>query len=239
MFWIYGFIGAACISYIYRRFLYRFLGPKYNYKVAKIEKLQKCWNVYLKPQTSKEIMYKPAQFIYISFNNRTLGDEPHPFSVSSAPHQTLRLSIKNLGDYTSKLDALAVGDEARIWGPYGKFYEKYLCEPKKDAVMIAGGIGITPFLSLLHHEVKCPKQRKTILFYGVKNRKHTNYIDEVTACASQNPNIRTIISYFEEKPLNIQIIESYADKDLRRYNFFLCGPIQMMKMFEKNSNKKE
>jgi predicted ferric reductase len=238
MIWIYGFIGAACIAYIYTRFLYRFLGPKYNYKVVKIKKMQTCWDVYMTAQTTKEIAYYPAQFVYISFNNKMLGSEPHPFSISSASHQPFRLSIKNSGDYTSKLDALMVGDSARIWGPYGRFYEKYLCEPKKDAVMIAGGIGITPFLSLIHHEVKHPKPRKTILFYGVKNRDHKDYIDEIAACVLQNHNIKIITSFFEIEPLNMQIIESYTDKDLTRYNFFLCGPIKMMKLFEEDLKKR-
>lgn len=238
MIWFYGFIGVACLSYLYTRFLYRYFGPRYEYSVEKIEKVQKCWNIYLKPETRREIPYKPAQFLYISFENPKLGDEAHPFSVSSAPHQTLRLSIKNLGDYTSKLDLLKVGDKAKIWGPYGRFYEKYLCEPKKSAVMIAGGIGITPFLSLLHHEVKHPKKRKTALFYGIKNRKKTEYVEEVKACARQNPHIQTMISYFEEEPLTIEIIENHLPDSLRRCNFFLCGPIQMMELFEEELKKR-
>jgi predicted ferric reductase len=238
MLWTYGFIAAACISYFYIRILYRFIGPKYNYRVAKINKKQECWDVYLQPETDRKITFKPAQFIYISFQNQVLGKETHPYSVSSAPHQTLRVSIKNLGDYTSKLDALTVGNKARIWGPYGSFYEKYLCEPQKDAVMIAGGIGITPFLSLLHYEAAHPKSRKTFLFYGLKNRTQNNYIDEITACATSNRNIKVMVSYFEEEPLNIHIIENTIEEIPRFYNFFLCGPYPMMKMFEKELKKR-
>lgn len=238
MVWIYTFIGAAILSYIYTRFLYKYVGPKYDYVIEKIEKLQECWNIYLKPDGNRKLIFKPAQFIYISFNSKIVGKEPHPFSISSAPHQMLRLSIKNLGDYTSRLDALENGTGAKIWGPYGRFYEKYLCEPQKDAVMIAGGIGITPFLSLLNHEVKNPKQRKSHLFYGIGNEGQTDFVDEVLHFNSQNQNIKTEISYFEEKRLDIEDIERIITKDIKRYNFFLCGPYPMMKMFEKKLKKR-
>jgi len=238
MTWMYGFMIGACIAYVYRRFLYRFLGPRYRYAVAHIEKQQESWDVFLSPMGSKRLVHQPAQFIYISFKNDALGNEPHPFSVSSAPHNELRLSIKGSGDYTSKLDKLNKGDEAKVWGPYGKFYEKYLCEPKKDAVMIAGGIGITPFLSLLQHEVQYPTERKTTLFYGVKNRQSTDYLDELKRYADASPQIELFISYFEEEPLSLSFIQEHLPEELKRYNYFLCGPIQMMELFEKALKEK-
>jgi predicted ferric reductase len=236
--WMYGFMIAACIAYFYTRFLYRFFGPRYTYSVADIEKKKESWDVYLTPKGSKRLIYQPAQFIYISFKNASLGDEPHPFSVSSAPENELRLSIKGSGDYTSKLDRLKRGDEATIWGPYGKFYEKYLCEPEKAAVMIAGGIGITPFLSLLQHEIKHPTKRKTTLFYGVKNRQDTDYVDELKKYVDENPQIQLFVSYYEEEPLNISFVEKQLSQELKHYNHFLCGPIQMMKLFEKELKTK-
>jgi predicted ferric reductase len=233
MIWMYGFMILACFAYVYKRFLYRFLGPKYIYSVANTEKKKESWNIFLVPKGKKQLIYKPAQFIYISFNNPYLGNEVHPFSVSSAPPNELRLSIKNLGDYTSKLDNLKKGDEATIWGPYGKFYEKYLCEYEKDAVMIASGIGITPFLSLIQHENKHLSKRKTILFYGVKNQKSTDYIDEIKHYADENPQLQIFISYYEKEPLNISFVGKSINNKWKNHNYFICAPIQMIKQFEK------
>lgn len=233
MSWMYGFMIAACVAYLYTRFLYRFLGPKYIYSVAGIEEKKEGWDVYLIPKESKQLIYQPAQFIYISFKSPFLGDESHPFSISSAFPNELRLSVKNSGDYTSKLDSLKKGDEATLWGPYGKFYEKYLCEPEKDAVMIAGGIGITPFLSLLQHEIKHPTKRKTTLFYGVKDRQSTDYVDEIKRYVDENPQIQIFVSYYEEEPLSLPFIKKRLTKEWRCLNYFLCGPIEMMKLFEK------
>lgn len=237
MLWIYSYICLALFSYIYTRFLYRFLGPKFNYIVSQVKKKQECWDVYLEPVDKKKMEYKPAQFVFISFRDKQIGNESHPFSVSSAPHQTLRLSIKGLGDYTSRLDVLKPGVHARLWGPYGLFYEKYFGQPEKSAVMIANGIGITPFLSLLHHETRHPLQRDSKLFYSVKDRTKTDYIDELKSLASINTHIGLFISYYDEQKLGMALVQDYLDKNVKDYNFFLCGSLKMMKTFEKELKK--
>lgn len=227
--WIYGFIFLGISSYIYIRFLYRFIGPVYEYKVVEINNTRKTWNIYLVP-VFKNLEYKPAQFLYISFDNKELGKEAHPFSISSYPGQDyLRLSIKELGDYTSKMNYLNFGDKAKIWGPYGKFYEKYLYESQKDAVFIAGGIGITPFLSLLGFESRNPSNRKTYVFYCVKDLKNADFNNELLEYSKMNSNIKYILYCSDELGfLDITKLKKELGS-LDKKNFFICGPTPMMK----------
>lgn len=231
--YVYGFLFLAAVAYIYIRFAYYFFGPRYEYQVHHIEKTRKTWNIFLKPLVAAQNMsYQPGQFVYIEFKNKKLGAEVHPFSISSGPHQEcMRLSIKSLGDYTSGLDALNIGDQAIVWGPYGLFYEKYLYEKNKDAVFIAGGIGITPFLSMLWHEAHNPSTRKTYLFYCVKEAPRADFHAELETLKRLNPHIIYIPHCSAQKglldvPGIKKIIESYAHK-----NFFLCGPPAMMHSF--------
>lgn len=230
--YIYSFLFLAFLGYTYIRFGYYYLGPRYEYQVHHIEKMRKTWNVFLKPTANRALSFQPGQFVYIEFKNKKLGSESHPFSISSAPHQEfLRLSIKSLGDYTAGLDALNISDKALVWGPYGLFFEKYLYEKNTDAVFIAGGIGITPFLSMLWHEAHNPSSRKTYLFYCVKEAPRADFHAEIEQIKQLNPHIVYIPHCSAQKglldvPGIKQIIESYAHK-----NFFLCGPPPMMQSF--------
>ena len=87
-----------------------------------------------------------GQFAFVSFGD---GEGAHPFTVSSAWQNDGRLlfSIKGLGDYTRTLPhQLAVGQEATIEGPYGRFD---FAGERPRQVWVAGGVGITPFIARL------------------------------------------------------------------------------------------
>ena len=73
--------------------------------------------------------------------------ETHPFSIASSPSEDkVRMYIKSLGDFTTSLKNLKVGAIAEIEGAYGKFtYTNFGTAPQ---IWIAGGIGVTPFLSM-------------------------------------------------------------------------------------------
>lgn len=232
--WMYSFFTCALISYIYIRILYIHVGPRYQYQIASILKKGTIWEILVSPKDSK-MKYQPAQFIYVAFNNPRIDHEIHPFSVSSSPDEELiRVSIKNLGDFTSKLDALQVGDPVKIWGPYGRFYEKYLFQYKKDAVFIAGGIGITPFLSLLRYEINHPQPRKTFVFYCVNHANDAPYHEEISYLSKQSEQISYFPIYKDIQGfLSIKNIEESIGQSVDAMNFFLCGPYPMMQALSK------
>jgi predicted ferric reductase len=230
--WMYSFLGAALFSYLYIRFLYYYYGPRYRYYVDAIERIRQTWNIYLMPLENTALSYTPGQFLYISFDNPALGTEIHPFSISSYPGQPfLRLSIKNLGDYTARIPHLCVGDNATVWGPYGCFAQKYFLDDT-DAVFIAGGIGITPFLSMLGYEAHNPRKRKTYIFYCVKETARADFHTELLEHTKRNPFIIYVPYHCTASSgfLNIEKIHDMVGP-LRAKNFFLCGPPAMMNSF--------
>ena len=95
-----------------------------------------------------------------------MSKEPHPFSISSSPEAAhLRLSIKRLGDWTQDVAQIKPGKSARVWGPYGHFTRLALAQPLMPLVMIGGGIGITPFLSLVASAAFARRVGKSTLVY--------------------------------------------------------------------------
>ena len=93
----------------------------------------------------KPLSFTPGQFVFLALGG-TGGWERHPFSVSSAPSDPrLELTIKASGDYTRELyDQLQPGVPAKLAGPFGGFDYR---QGGHDQIWIAGGIGVTPFLS--------------------------------------------------------------------------------------------
>ena len=95
------------------------------------------------------LAYEAGQFAFFSFAALS-PRESHPFTIASAPSgENLRIIVKASGDFTSELvRAVEVGDEVRVEGAYGHLTERH-CDSQQE-VWVAGGIGITPFLSRAH-----------------------------------------------------------------------------------------
>ena len=115
--------------------------------------------------------HKEGQFAFVTFDRR---EGHHPFTLSSSWKDDARLTfhIKQLGDYTRTLShALHVGDPVTVEGPYGKFDFAADAGPQ---IWIAGGIGITPFLSRLEALAHSPKQasQPITLFYSARDSDH-------------------------------------------------------------------
>ncbi|KKS94035.1 MAG: Ferric reductase domain protein transmembrane component domain-containing protein, partial [Candidatus Collierbacteria bacterium GW2011_GWC2_43_12] len=95
--WMYFLLGMAIYSVIYRRFLYGYFGPKFNYLVKNIARKADILDVTLMPLI-KKINYLPGQFVFIKFND--INKEVHPFSIAGCDEVgNLRIAVKILGDY--------------------------------------------------------------------------------------------------------------------------------------------
>ena len=86
--------------------------------------------------------------------SRDVSSEEHPFTISSAPGDDgcLAFTVKASGDYTRALRQAVQGDRARVDGPYGRFSYVLRTQPGQPLLLIAGGVGITPMLSMLEHQ---------------------------------------------------------------------------------------
>ena len=190
----------AALAILYTRLLNRWIGPQYSYRVAaSTMRSADTVDIELAP-IGRRMHHRPGQFLYISLNTHVLSRELHPFTISSPPEAAhLRLSIKKVGDWTANIDRIAIGDTARVWGPYGLFSEPLYRQPHHEVVMLGGGIGITPFLGMLASQEFSRRPGRSWLIYGVTKAEEGIFLDELTAHTTRLPQLSVHLHVSDEK----------------------------------------
>ena len=119
------------------------------------------------PELEKFKNRKAGQFASIRVFRDGAWSEPHPFTLSCAPEDDmLRMTIKKSGEFTTVVPEIEPGTPIQCVGPFGQFCRGI--DSKSNIVMIAGGVGITPFLSVLRHFVEIKAQNRVTLFWANK-----------------------------------------------------------------------
>jgi ferredoxin-NADP reductase len=158
-----------------------------------------------------------------------------PYSISSQPNQigfydiTVR-RVENGLVSNYLLDDVKRGDTLISSGPAGNFYFNPLIS-KKTMVCIAGGSGITPFMSMIREIVECGLDRTVYLFYGNKTTDDVIFGKEFTRLSERFQNIR-YIPVLEEPAAGYTGACGFITRDVLREvledtedkSFFLCGP---------------
>jgi predicted ferric reductase len=167
--------------------------------------------------------------------------EQHPFTIaSSAAHpQRLGFTIKELGDFTSSIGQMKPGTAAYLDGPYGAFT---IDESSRAIVMSAGGIGITPMMSIIRTLRDERDQRPLLLIYAVHSLDCAVYGEELCA-ATAAMNLR-IVHVLEQPPDDWTGERGYITRDLLQRQiaplkpaetqFLICGPPPMMNVVEQS-----
>lgn len=110
---------------------------------------------------------KAGQFAAIRVFRDGAWSDPHPFTLSSSPgDDALRMTIKKSGAFTSMIPDLEPGTPIQCAGPFGKFCSDI--DERSHVVMIAGGVGITPFLSVLRYFKETSAANEVLLFWSNK-----------------------------------------------------------------------
>lgn len=209
------FIGIA--AWVYRAFLFRGFNRKLTYRIDEVnDKAHGITEIKMSPDNGS-LKYLAGQFAFFTFPGISKREQ-HPFTISSHPYQNdLRVTIKGLGDYTDDLGKkLNEGDTALVEGPYGHFSSSYIKE--KEQVWIAGGIGITPFLSLARDMYT----NHVHLIWCVNQEEEAVYRDELEQIAANQEHFHFTIwpsgtkGHLTADQLGL---EDYTDK-----GFLICGP---------------
>jgi predicted ferric reductase len=161
--------------------------------------------------------------------------ETHPFSVSGYDAETgdITLTIKNLGPFSSLIQDLSDDEHLLVDGPYGVFTQE-IYETQMSIVMLAGGIGITPFMRTIRHLPSNISQ--ATLLYGNKSQDDVAFLDELDE-HSDDKRLK-IVHVLGEGTLKGRIVENgyitkelltkHLDSGLDSYLYFVCGPPAMM-----------
>lgn len=227
---IFVFLGIG--SYIYTEVISRFWGRHVPYTVEAVNHPNKSTTEVVMRAKGRPIKHAHAgQFLFVRFKGDKALDEAHPFTISSAPHEdVLRVTVKASGDFTRHLfHNLKPGMDALVEGAYGLF--NYKTGGDKQ-IWIAGGIGITPFLSFLR-DLKTDLAFDVDFYYTVRHPEEAVFSDEIEAIAKKQPRLKTHIRHSSvHGSLGVDEIVKNAGGSVAAHHVYMCGPLPMVQAFE-------
>jgi len=192
------------------------------------------FSIYMTGRDIDQLAVRSGQYFVWRFLTRDGWWRAHPFSISSAPNGSwLRITIKELGDWSKALQHVTVGTRVFIEGPYGVLTGARRTRPK--VLLLAGGIGITPLRALL--EALPAKRGDLTLLYRVRDTSEIVFREELEALArARGAQVHYLVGRRDGPagdPLDAASLERLVP-DVRERDVYLCGPVPMMQRVEES-----
>jgi len=216
-----------------------------KYKIEKIiSETEDTKTFVLVPLNGARPSFVPGQFLTVRLvdkNGASLKDESgkplvRSYSISSSPFEEgyFCITIKSVGSFTKRMFALKEGDIVEAMGPLGNFCIDE--EKMKDVVMLAGGSGVTPFVSMLSYYARKKSNLNLTLLYSCKTEKDFVLYSRLKSVCGGN----TCVFFTLTRPENTSgwngktgridatKIKEACEGKLEGKYFFICGPKEMI-----------
>lgn len=233
------YAGLAVLAILYRwgfsKQLWFERHGRLRYRVVGMTKpLPSVVELELQPEQER-LDYESGQFIYFTPYDKQLRAgyaEEHPYTISSPPSESnLRVAVKDLGDASRALQSIQFGSPVQVEGPYGAFFPSTYNEDGE--LWIAGGIGITPFLSRARHFASKESEVNVHCILCVQDEARALYRDELQAIAEDLPGFKVTMHYFyREGPITADFVQAHCP-DFTKRNCYVCGPKAMQTCVQK------
>lgn len=226
--------------------------------VDKVEEGGNICSVYLKPHDGAPLpLFKGGQYLTLQFsgvpnpeNPAKLEDMVRCYSLSNSPGKDyFRISVKKVpaprdnpglppGRVSSFVhDRLNVGDMVNVRAPGGEFV--FDETNQGAAVLIGGGVGITPVLSMLNQIYETQSKRQIYFYYCITNGKEAAFrerLEEISSemdnvqlciiCSRPDPNEKLGEAYHREGRLSVDVFKEMLPSN--NFDFYTCGPPPLM-----------
>jgi NAD(P)H-flavin reductase len=208
-----------------------------KYKIADITLISASVKLFTLAPLDRKLEFKPGQFTMLHLlDNNGQSVDKRPYSIASSPlskHLELCIKILPEGRFTQKLDTLKKGTTIGVEGAWGNFHY----HEETNAVFLAGGTGVAPFLSVLRYLNEKKINGNFALFYSVRAREFILYRKELEQL-SKNPNFKIVITLTREEPkawkgecgrITTAMLKKHVPQlaALGSVYFYICGPMEM------------
>lgn len=177
--------------------------------------------------------YAPGQFLSFEIPNEKKVFRSYSVSGSPENNNYLQVSIKKIpeGLGSNWFHSLSVGDHVKAHPPSGLFTDQDL-EPEIHRVLVGGGVGITPLVSIMKAAVDRGEKYPITLFFAARTQADLAFHEQILDMEKRNKNIKYVPILSEEKSdtwdgltgfLNIDIVKEHVS-DLKTAKYFFCGP---------------
>jgi predicted ferric reductase len=212
------------------------------YRVSEVRKERgDTSTLVMQPDGHEGFRFTPGQFGWLTVWGSPFKITGHPFSFSSSAEAAdgrVEMTIRNLGDFTSAIhELLPAGQRVYLDGPYGAFA---IGNPADMHVLIAGGIGITPMMSMIRTLADRGDRRPVILLYGSKDAESITFREELEALKAR---LNLVIVHVLSDPpagwtgeqgyIGAAVFRRYLPPPYADHEYFICGPNVMMDAIEK------
>lgn len=221
--WFGVIIASGCIAYLLRVIGRDMIWRGSPHQVTHVVAHPHAVEIVMNPQ-GRPLRWKPGQFAFVKFQVRG-ASEPHPFSIAAVPGDAnLRFMVRQLGDWTANVEHFATeGARVFVEGPYGHL-QVTPAEPRRT-IWIAGGVGITPFLSALP---TLTAKEPPILLHAVRNEHDAHARAEIDAAAEQGRISRHYFGSAQSRRLTPESVTAVlGPQGFRDAHVVVCGPVKL------------
>ena len=220
------------VAWGYRSVFGNVLVRRLKYRVVAVNRLDEFVTEVVMEPLDRPLVFRPGQFLFVNFREPFSEQFPpffrnqfHPFSITSSPDERmLRITVKAVGDYTLALRLLEPGADAVVEGPYGSFSSDGVRSDRQ--VWIAGGIGVTPFLSMARS--MNGSARDIDFYYCVEHAPEAHFLDELRAIADEREDFRVTLVPRETDGFLTAERLAREQHDLASADVLVCGPPAMI-----------
>ena len=203
--------------------------------VSVIRAADRTWTVALEPRDGEAMEFIAGKYAFVSFGERGYRRFGNPFTFSSSPAQRPRIefTIKENGDFTDTISEVAPGTVAYLDGPFGHLSPGNYRGPKQEierVVMVAGGVGITPMISILRQGADRHQPQPMKLLYGARTADEMAFLDEIEQLQGD---LNLEVHYTVSDPpegwthdvghLDDAFLNCHLDESDKGSMFFVCG----------------
>jgi predicted ferric reductase len=247
-------LGLALLSVAWTYAVKPLIQNKKAYEVMAIQQVSMgIWELVLKHPAAKQMDYQAGQFAWLKIGSSSPMPE-NPFSIASCSKQNsseVSFMIKDVGDFTHQIGQLQVGHKMFVDGPYGNFGVEAFSNNQDQLVMIAGGVGIAPMISILRQMERAQDtslmNKQILLIYGnrvaeqavnLKNMlklgsfKHLEVIQLVSEPTKEWQGLKGVLD-----AAMLQRMLSAHQINSKTAQFMICGPAEMIDSVETSLNQ--